>query len=956
MYFRISVLIVLLLVHRLCSFAQFFTTGTAPASEHWFTVVTPHFRIIFPEEISSEAQKLARQMELIKPMSEAGLQYSVHKLPVVLYNTSVLSNGYVSRAPKRMELVVTPPQDSYAQPWMTQLVLHEYRHAVQLEKFDQGTTRVFSWLTGEIAIGGIVSMIPAWFYEGDAVYNETILSNTGRGRVAGFEMPLRTLLLDTKSNYSYNKAIFGSYCDFVPDHYRYGYHMVEYARNHFGNQVWSNAINFTAHYPFLIWPLAIYLKKTTNLFKSDLYYKTLDSLKIQYNINNRNITYIKYSSINKRSNLSYTSYQHAKSTQNGQIVALKTGLDYAPRFILIDTAHKEKLLTKTGQTMGLKADLHNNLLVWDEIVKDPRWERRDYSEIVLYNLETQKRRNLTRKSRFFSPEFSPDGTKIMVAETDLSNQHYITIIDAESGKTLTRVKAQTNCEIQFPTWMNDSLVLAITVSERGKQIESLDLSSKLWRVEMPYTWNDISEPLNYKNYMLFRGSFEEIDNIFAYNRLNGYTYQVTFSRFGAYNPSLKQNSSKLLFSEYTSNGFDIAETEIDTATWRRIYMFSEIKSNETIDTLHNEITKGNNSEPLTETLRVKPYRKYLHVFNIHSWLPFYTNINDALDNMLETQLFYGVMYFSQNLLSTVTSSIGYKYVNGNHVIYPAITWRGWYPVFELSGQFNAQARYLPLPDDLAIPEQGRKYYEFSLRAFIPLQFNRGKYILSLQPETKYEKSGISYIENNRFRTGIDYIHYKLYIFRYVRMSVRDLYPRWGQFISAAYTQTPMDIRQFGNLFSLTGGVFLPGLFMHHHIYIRGGFQVQRPDKYYLPLNRVDFPRGYVSSVSKQFHSLQVNYAFPAGYPDLSMGPLLYVKRFRINLFYDWSYGSDIREFKETGTYSYTGRYQSYGAEIKADTHIIRFIFPLSIGLRMGYMPDQKRTFSEVLLSIDTGIF
>jgi hypothetical protein len=93
-----------------------------------------------------------------------------------------------------MEVVTTPPQDAYAQDWTAQLALHEYRHAVQIGSLNKGFTRAMTFLTGEIATGVVSSMIPSWFYEGDAVVTETRLSGAGRGRVAGFEMPLRTRL------------------------------------------------------------------------------------------------------------------------------------------------------------------------------------------------------------------------------------------------------------------------------------------------------------------------------------------------------------------------------------------------------------------------------------------------------------------------------------------------------------------------------------------------------------------------------------------------------------------------------------------------------------------------------------------------------------------------------------------------------------------------------------------
>ena len=102
--------------------------------------------------------------------------------------------------------------------------------------------------------------------------------------------------------------------------------------------------------------------------------------------------------------------------------------------------------------------------------------------------------------------------------------------------------------------------------------------------------------------------------------------------------------------------------------------------------------------------------------------------------------------------------------------------------------------------------------------------------------------------------------------------------------------------------------------------------------------------------------LFLNYTFPAGYPDLSIGPLLYLKRLRVNLFHDWSKGTDIREVHGSEVVSYSGSWRSYGAEVLADMHLIRIIFPLTAGIRLGYMPDKEKFFSEFMFSMNTSVF
>jgi hypothetical protein len=224
------------------------------------------------------------------------------------------------------------------------------------------------------------------------------------------------------------------------------------------------------------------------------------------------------------------------------------------------------------------------------------------------------------------------------------------------------------------------------------------------------------------------------------------------------------------------------------------------------------------------------------------------------------------------------------------------------------------------------------------------------------PRVDYELSNTRYYANERIYRGIDYLHWRYSLFHYYRMAHRDLYPRWGQSLTAIYTHTPADHGLLGNMFFVEAGLYFPGLFNHHHVYLRGGYQQQQVSTYFLPINRISFPRGFESGVSEHFAALSANYAFPVACPDWSLGPFVYLKRLRMNLYHDWSYGSSIAEIRGAGSTFFTGNYRSYGTEIVADLHFIRFIFPLSAGVRLGYKPGRNELFSELMLNIHTGVF
>jgi hypothetical protein len=354
-------------------------------------------------------------------------------------------------------------------------------------------------------------------------------------------------------------------------------------------------------------------------------------------------------------------------------------------------------------------------------------------------------------------------------------------------------------------------------------------------------------------------------------------------------------------------------------------------------------------------LKIEPYHKFLHVYHPHSWAPFYADVSSLVNQVKEIPIFPGFMLFSQNHLSTLTSSIGYRFDNGTQAVFPSITWRGWYPVIELSGQLGGRTHSLPLPDSIQIPDRSMDYYNVKVKITVPLVFDRGRVITSFQTGIDLEHSGTWYQQNKRLYQGINYLNFNLFLFRYQRLAYQDFYPRLGQFIDATHTETPGDESQFGTMTSVRYGLFLPGFAQHHHLFLEGGLQWQRTEKFYIPVNRVSFPRGYQAEASHRMMTLKTNYSFTVACPDLSLGPIIYIKRLRANAFYDIS--QMVKKIYYPAKTVTSIRYMSsYGVEMISEMHIIRFIFPITAGIRAGYIPEYKKTFAELIFGIKTNVF
>ncbi|MBN2814731.1 MAG: hypothetical protein JXQ80_11685, partial [Bacteroidales bacterium] len=529
---------------------QFYETGEVPATIRLKTLYTPHFNIVFPVTHEQDALQTGLKLEATFEKTFSDYPLSLRRgYPVLLHASSVLSNGYVSYAPRRMEIVTTPPQMSYAHDWISQLTQHELRHTAQLNWLNQGTTRTMGIFTGQIAVGVVSSMIPMWLYEGDAVFNETALSQSGRGRMPAFEMPLRTLLIEKPAIYSYDKAVFGSYRDYVPDHYINGYQMVRHARSVFGDTVWSGALRHVARNPYQVWPLAFYLKKHFGVYKSGLYRQTMFNLKSQYNKCIDSVNYSNYVSIVNRKNGVHTHYTLPHDLGAGSTLVFRKGMADPGSFVVIDTAGTEHLILHTGFSAEPDCDVFGQWLVWEELVPDPRRERRNFSVIRKADIQKGKIVSLTKKTRYFSPDFSPDGQWIAVTENDAGGQNYLTIISAATGEALMRFPASGNRALQTPEWADQHNVLAVTLSDHGKQIEMLDIQTGRWKLLVPATWFDIAEPLVLNHHLILRGSFEGTDNLYALNMNEPRLwYRVTRARYGAYYPAISRDSLSLLFS------------------------------------------------------------------------------------------------------------------------------------------------------------------------------------------------------------------------------------------------------------------------------------------------------------------------------------------------------------------------------------------------------------------------
>jgi hypothetical protein len=186
--------------------------------------------------------------------------------------------------------------------------------------------------------------------------------------------------------------------------------------------------------------------------------------------------------------------------------------------------------------------------------------------------------------------------------------------------------------------------------------------------------------------------------------------------------------------------------------------------------------------------------------------------------------------------------------------------------------------------------------------------------------------------------------YSLSFSQYLYSTAKDMYPKWGQALRLNFRNTPYTGNDLGSIEALQTWLYFPGIFNHHSFWFYGSMQ-RRADteiQSYRYSDIIRYPRGYDQAFDEKVFSLGFNYKFPLFYPDFSIGSLLYLKRFKLNLFFDYAEGRNPGQLNI---------YRSTGAELTADFHLLRFVAPLELGVRSIYFPDSGTWGWQVIYSV-----
>ena len=898
--------------------AQIF--GGNPGSIKWQQVNTDTARIIFPAGLQDAARRVASVVHELNKNHTASIGNRPGKINIVLQNQTTLPNAYVGLGPYRSEFYLTPPQNSFelgGQSWIDNLSLHEYRHVQQFNNFNTGIAKPFKWLFGQEGQALASSLIvPDYFFEGDAVFNETALSQQGRGRIPDFFNGYQSLFREQRK-YNFMKLRNGSFRHFVPDHYELGYLLVGYGREKYGADFWRKVSQDAMHLKPLIYPWQGAIKKRSGVSYKQFVSEARAFYSTQWQkVNVQPLKYITSPAANAR-----TDYKYVYKDANDDLIVLKRGYKNIPAFYKISGDGSEQKIAIRDIAHEDYFSYSNGKIAYATLKPDVRWGYREFSDIVLMDAATGNRTTITKGEKYFSPDISHDGTKIVAVDMRPNQNSVLTILDLEGNKIF-RSAAKRGVVYTYPKFAaSDQQVYTLVRNGEGQMaLSMIDIGSGKEEQLIPFSNRLYGFPTIQGDTIFFSSSYKGSDEVWAYVVNQKETFRVAVHPTGLYQAVYDAKNKRLYTSNFTAQGYRLAAIPADDLLWQPI----SNKENALPDLyIPKALQQENNKTTANIEIRdfpVVPYRKGFNLFNFHSWRPLY--------DLQE----FSLAVYGQNILNTFQSEFMYTYNRneGSHRAGYSAVYGGWY-VQPFAGINNTWNRTIALNRDTSV-----NYNELNVNAGLqlPLNLSGGRQYRFLNLRTSINNQNVQWtgIGKSLLKSrSFNYLQGQVQYSGQIQKALQQIYPRWAQTILLRYRTAINNVT--AQQFLANATIYLPGLHTNHNLVVSGAFQKRDTMNQYYFSNSFPFSRGYSSVDFGQMWRLGLNYHLPLFYPDFGIGNIIYLQRIRANGFYDMTEAKSLR----TGL---TIPFSSVGGEIFFDTKWWNQQ-PVTIGLRYSRLLNQE---------------
>jgi len=876
--------------------------GGFPPSIKWKQINTNAVRIIFPAAADSQAQQIANIISKIAILKPNSLGSDLRKVNIILHNNTTLANGYVALAPFRSEYYLIPGSNIFefgANPWYKELAVHEFRHVLQYSNFNKGLSKLGSLLFGEGGQALLNAMaIPNWFWEGDAVHSETALTTQGRGRTPYFYNGFKALWREGR-NYNWMKLRNGSLKDYVPDHYELGYLLVNYGDLQYGDDFWRKVTSDAAAYKGLVYPFQRAVKKHSGLNYRSFRQQALD--------------YYRRESRGKRTDTvkrqTVTNYYFPQYIGKDSLLYVKSSYKTLPAFYIKDRNGEHRLRLRNITTENWFS-YRKGKIAYTAYETNARWSLIDYSSIYLCDIRTGHQKQITHKTKYFTPDIAPAGNKIVAVFVNEKTETELHLLDM-SGKVKRILPAVHHSWYNQPRFVDDSTIVVIErLPNATMQMSLIDLSTEERNVLIPSTPALLGNPFPYRGFIYFVSSVAGIDDIYALRLSDKKVFLAEAGVTGKYYPSVYKDS--LVWSAFTSNGLQLNkkaivldEEDVAVQRWKNAVLPYPVAG------------AGAFPDMLASSSRrfpVSRYRQGAHLFNFHSWNPDYTDPE------------FSLALFSDNVLNTFSNSIFYRYNQNetSHTLGWNSSYGGFFPVLNAGVEYTWNRTLFDTVRRFDINQ-----VEASVGYNIPLDFTskRMARFLNLGSDYVFNQTSFAGSGKDSGRSHNSYLRNFISWAHYLPKARQHIYPKFGYSIALSDRRL---LNEKGFQFLGTSQLFLPS-FGNHSVVLTASWQETDTNNVVFS-NRFANSRGYDDYYFSRMWRVGANYHFPIAYPDFGFANIVYVQRLRGNVFYDFT-----KVYSKNK--SNTANLRSVGGELYFDTKWWNQL-PVSFGFRVSHLLDN----------------
>jgi Tol biopolymer transport system component len=548
----------------------------------WYTLETPHFEIHFYPAEQKFAERAAHIAERAYRLITRYLNWRPSgRVNITLNDDTDDANGFASSIPYNFIYAYGVPPNSLDElndfdDYVKLLITHEFTHVVHLDTMLSWCPLLINTILGRTFAPNLAE--PTWFIEGMAVLMESRQTTAGRLRSSFFDMQLRVPFLEGRLfGIDQVSAIPLAYPGGTAA-YAYGSNLLRYIEDRYGPDKIQEISHRTAD-TCIPGALNRTVAETVGrgyvgLFGPGLWDDWKRSIAHRYTLE---VEDARRRPLTVATRLTWdapatrSEGPGGRFFRDGTLVYHRANDDQSPAYVRLNLETGARQLIADMQGGGPAAPTTDGqALIFQRVNYLPLRLRISGSPELAWNdlyrldISTGTIRQLTRGTRAHEPDVSPDGTQIACA-LDGTGTRQLALVPIDGGTPRVLMRGAPGLAFT-PAWSPDGRLIAYSRWKPGgfRDIHIYDLRTATDRaisVDRPMDIDPRFSPDG--RFILFSSDRSGINNIYAHELATGRLFQVTNVLSGAFQPAVSPDGRRLVFTGFTSDGFDLWTTPYD---------------------------------------------------------------------------------------------------------------------------------------------------------------------------------------------------------------------------------------------------------------------------------------------------------------------------------------------------------------------------------------------------------